>query len=216
MDETNEQLTPVEAAAAIREMERVGDTLQARIHGLTWMFWGLVAPAIFLSYSYAARYEEATGHTGIAPWFGLLWVPWSALGLLFTILLWRSVGFVHPGRTVRPREFAIHAVLVLVATIGLVLVGFKIGDVFYPPTLVLTGIGLVTAMLGARAAFARGAVEGIVQAVIGVALIAFAVTEAFVLAGPLTLIGLSQAALWNAFASAIGLGGVGLFRILRS
>lgn len=219
MNPLNENLSPVEAAAAIGEMERVADIVQARIHGLTWMFWGIVAPAIFVTYSYAASYEARslaeTAH-GVPAWFGLLWLPWSAVGLAFTVFLWRSVGFVSPGRAIRAREIAIHALLVVSATIGLVIVGFKIGEVLYPPTIVLTGIGLVTAMLGARAAFARGPMDGVVQVVIGLLLIAFAVMEAFILAGPLTLTGLSQAALWNAFASAVGLGGLGLYRILRS
>lgn len=209
-----EGLTPVQAAAAIREMEGMDEVLKARVHGLTWLFWAVVSPAIFLTYAFAAAVVHPSHE---ARWLGLLWMPWAAVGLTFTLLLWRSIGFVLPGARLGVREVSLHAALFLLATVGLVIASFWTGFDVYPPIVVLLGIGLATSVLGVREAVAaRGRSEAIAQTVIGVALMAFAVSEAGVLGSGLSLAGLSQAALWNAGASGVALAGIGILRVMRA
>jgi hypothetical protein len=143
-----------------------------------------------------------------------LWLPWAALGLLFTTVLWRSMRVVLKAPPVTPRELFLHAGVFLLATVGSVLVVLALDLPFSPPTAVLLGIGLVTAMLGVRdasGAAARG--PGLVQALGGLLLIAFAVAEAVALGGRSFLDGIAQAALANAVASAVVLGGVGLSKL---
>ncbi len=213
---SKEDLDPLEAASWLREMEGEDSRLQARVHGLTWMLWGVVASAIFLTYAYAARTLTVETY-GLPPMsFGFLWVPWAVLGLLLTWFLWRSVGFVIPDRALTGRELAVHAGLFLVATAGLAYAAIGAGLLIYPPILALAGVGLVTSGLGVRSALAGDRVEGWFQALVGVVLIAVAVSEPFLLAGPPSYGELSRVALWNTFASAIGLTLVGLVRVLRS
>lgn len=216
MATADRQLTALEAAQVMRDMDRIDERLQARVHGLTWMVWGLVAPAIFMTYAFAATRVADLPIDAHVPWFGLLWAPWAVLGLVFTALLWRSVGFVLPGKGIAGRELALHAGFFLAATIGLVVLAIVTDLPVYPPTIVLTGIGLVTTVLGTRDAFAGNAREGTFQAAVGALLMGFAVFEAIVLAGPSSVTTLATASFWNVFASAAGLGAIGLFRVLRS
>src|SRR5437867_12182099 len=44
-------LTPQAAVAEIRRIEGLHGALARRASGLTWMIWGIVAPAIFISYA---------------------------------------------------------------------------------------------------------------------------------------------------------------------
>src|SRR3989449_4551472 len=46
-----ERLTPHAAVAEIRRIEGLHGALARRASGLTWMIWGIVAPAIFVSYA---------------------------------------------------------------------------------------------------------------------------------------------------------------------
>jgi hypothetical protein len=75
---------------------------------------------------------------------------------------------------------------------------------------VLLGIGLLTAMLGAREAFGEERGAGIVQALAGLALLLFAVSQALAAVGP------GDAALADALAAGIVLGAVGAVRFVRS
>lgn len=216
MGTADRQLTALEAAQVMRDMDRMDERLQARIHGLTWMVWGLVAPAIFMTYAFAATDIADLPSDAHVPWFGILWLPWAVVGLVLTVLLWRSVGFVLPGKGLTGRELALHAGFFLVGTIGLVILSIVAELPVYPPTIVLTGIGLVTAVLGTRDAFAGNVWEGTVQAAVGALLMGVAVAEGVVLAGPPSFTSLATAAFWNVFASGAALGGIGLLRVLRS
>src|SRR2546428_9143884 len=58
------------------------------------MIWGVVAPAIFVTYSLAGL--VVAQDPAAARLFPILWIPWAGLGLLTTASLWRSVGLVIP------------------------------------------------------------------------------------------------------------------------
>src|SRR5439155_26060426 len=160
-------LSPMEAASAIGEVGSWSDQLRQRTTGLTWMFWGIVTPAIFVTYALAASTLAPTD----APWWGLLWLPWAALGLLFTALLWRSSRVAMSRPALSAREFVVPAALFLLATVGSVVLVVSAKLPLYPPTAVLVGIGLLAGMLGVREAFGEAREVGVFQALAGIALI---------------------------------------------
>src|SRR2546430_14643212 len=55
-----EGLTPQAAVAEIRRIEGLHGALARRASGLTWMIWGIVAPAIFISYALLGKIGRAS------------------------------------------------------------------------------------------------------------------------------------------------------------
>jgi hypothetical protein len=209
MDDDDAALTPLEAASALREVAGWSGSLRAKTEGLTWIFWGVVAPAIFLTYALAATLAPD------APWTGLLWLPWASLGLLFTALLWRSTRVAASRPTVSARELAVHAGLFLLAMAGAVVLVFAARVPLAPTTAVGAGLGLLVAMLGVREAAAPAGGSralGLVQILGGVALVGFAVSEALALAGEPAEAALRDSALGHAAASAVVLVVIGALR----
>src|SRR5439155_15344138 len=93
--------------------------LARRTAGLTWMIWGVVAPAIFVTYSLAGL--VVAQDPAAARLFPILWIPWAGLGLLTTASLWRSVGLVIPvDRTRGARRARAAAIL----SVGFIAAGF--------------------------------------------------------------------------------------------
>lgn len=82
---------PLDAARAIRSAQEWGALLRQRMEGLTWMLWGVVAAAAFLSYAFAAR-EHAPAW--VRP---VLWIPWVAGGNVITVVSWRFAARARPG-----------------------------------------------------------------------------------------------------------------------
>lgn len=78
-------LTAHAAAATLRDLEGVEETLTARTAGLTNMVWGIASPLIFLTYGTAAAWIEPRGLEWL---YALLWMPGVALGMTLTSLLW--------------------------------------------------------------------------------------------------------------------------------
>ncbi|HEX9340248.1 MAG TPA: hypothetical protein VF992_03635 [Thermoplasmata archaeon] len=119
-----ETLSPRDAVSEIRRIEGLHDALGKRASGLTWMIWGVIAPAIFVSYSLlgivASFPSEVGANHALAPLFPLLWMPWAALGLAATATLWRSVGLVLPVRSTRMREGIVSGVII----VALIFAGF--------------------------------------------------------------------------------------------
>jgi hypothetical protein len=93
----SENWTPEDAARTIAEASRYEGALAERTGGLTWMVWGLVSPAIFLTYALA----EAAAMPPGAVW-GLLWAPWVAGGVVATATLWRSAALAAPSLRTEP------------------------------------------------------------------------------------------------------------------
>ncbi len=140
-------LTPAMAVDEIRRIETLHGALARRTSGLTWMIWGVVAPAVFVTYALATL----IGGQGALPFavYPFLWVPWAALGLLATASLWRSVGLVMPvDRTARGRVGVLAgAVIVGVIAAGIVairLTGVPVAELAWA----LAGLGIASAVLG--------------------------------------------------------------------
>lgn len=197
---SDEPLSPLQAASALREVAGWSGPLRQRTVGLAWLVWSLVAPAIFVTYAWS----EAAGAD--AWWVALAWAPWAALGLLVTTLLLRSSRTERAQPTVSTRELLAHAGLFLVATVGAATVVLVLRLPLAPPTAALLGLGLLVAMLGARDALGEERAPGALQLAGGLALVAFALSESSAGVGP------QAAALANALASGAVLGGIGAFR----
>lgn len=202
---TDEPLTAIQAARALREVGRWSEQLRHRTIALTWMLWGLVAPAIFVTYAWS---DAALAPD--SPWTGLLWLPWALLGVSFTQLLWRSARIEGDEPALTFRELAVHVALFLLATVGAALVVIALGLEIAPPAAVLLGLGLLVAMLGAQESLASKRAAGAIQVAGGLALLALGLQLAVAQAG------FGQAALWGALASAGVLHGIGAFRYTRS
>lgn len=141
-----EPLTPQAAAAEIRRIEGLHGALRRRASGLTWMIWGIVAPAIFVSYSLLGILV-GTYHS-LALLFPLLWIPWATVGIAATATLWRSVGLVMPVQKARIREGIVTGVII----VGLIFAGFAAISVtrapLVAPAWVLMALGFSLVIVG--------------------------------------------------------------------
>jgi hypothetical protein len=207
MDEPDAPLTPLEAAAAIREVAGWTERLARRIEALTWLLWAIVIPAISMTYAFAASTMDDQ------PWLGLLWAPWVALGVLATGALWRTTRIVPRMPTVSRRELAVHMALFLLVTVGMAPLVVKLGLPVPPPTAAGFGLGLLTAMIGVRQAYGAQRRGGLVVAIGGMLLIAVAVAEAVFLTGGPPLEQVARAALVNAFAVPLVFVGIALWKL---
>src|SRR5207245_8825571 len=95
------------AVAVIRRIEGLHGALARRASGLTWMIWGIVAPAIFISYALLGIRVgfpgNGNGYHALWVLFPVLWAPWAAIGSVATATLWPSVGLVITVRSARVR-----------------------------------------------------------------------------------------------------------------
>lgn len=87
-----------QAADVLTEASRYEDALRQRTEGITWMVWGIVSPAIWLSYGLVgASFED------FPVWARFLWAPWVFVGVVTTIVIWRSAALAAPRIVERER-----------------------------------------------------------------------------------------------------------------
>lgn len=188
-------LSAQDAARLIHDASLYEDALARRTEGVTWMMWGLVTPAIFLTYAYAEAAQLPGGW-----WWHLLWTPWVFAGVVTTMTLWRSAALERPALRHDggiPYVVRVGAFVLIVAA----------AMAFFPqdaPAQPLVVLGLAWAAMGllnvmCMSAFGRGLAlaAGLSAASAGIALAAFdagatasllvatAVTAALPLAGGL-------------------------------
>jgi hypothetical protein len=145
-----EPLTPQRALAEIGRIEALHGALARRTTALTWMIWGIVAPAIFISYALLGILTgflfDGDGHHPLRILVPVLWAPWAGIGFIATATLWRSVGLVIPRRSAQIRESILTGVII----VGIIFAGFaaiavaKVPVVSFAWVLLAQGIGLVT------------------------------------------------------------------------
>lgn len=192
MAETRErEMTASQAWATIDEAIRFEEGLRSRTEGLTWILWGLVNAAIFLSYEAVSTLYYGAGAplaTSADPaqqrspwWVGGLWVPWIAVGAAATYALWRSAALSSDAVRDRPPRHA----LAVVAYVAFIFVGWAIAVVALPdraesvyPMLGLGTAWIVLAVLDPYRATATGRR---VAGVVGVLIISFGVVVALVI-----------------------------------
>ncbi len=208
-----ERLTPQAAVAEIQRIENLHGALARRASGLTWMIWGIVAPAIFVSYSLLGVLV-GTYHF-LALLFPLLWIPWAAVGIAATATLWRSVGLVIPVRSARIGEGIITGVII----VGIIFAGFAAISVtrapLVAPAWVLTALGLSLVLVGLLGFNVNNAAERRLWIVGGILLLATALVGT-VLIGADTLLANQLFTLISPIASASVFFGGGLFLTARA
>jgi hypothetical protein len=143
-----EPLTPERALAEISGVETLHGALARRTTGLTWMIWGIVAPAIFMTYSFVGTAIEVSGaHFEFL--FPILWLPWALLGFATSGALWRSVGLVVPVNRLRSRrEGLLTGALIVGVIVGGMALHFHSGFRGAELAMALLGLGTGTAIAG--------------------------------------------------------------------
>jgi len=195
----SDALDPSAAADAIRTAQGWDLALRARTRGMAWMAWALVAAGTFATYAGAEAIR-------LGAWMSVLWLPWAALGFLFTSLLWSSVGMASGGPRGPRSALVLHCAVFLVAAVGAaaaVVVGHVPVD---PATAVLFALGVVTTSLGIFGPH-RSVSSGVAQLAVGLALAGSAIWQAWAAADGSGL-GRSATALVDA-----GLAGLGFFTV---
>ncbi len=188
------KLTPQAAAAEISRIENLHGALARRTAGMVWMVWGIVAPAIFMTYSFVFHALPGPNLAGLWWTLPLLWIPWAAMGLVATTTLWRSAALVLPrDRTRSGSQYVVTGAVI----VGLIVVGMIVIHVLVAPIAelawALTAIGIGVTLLAILGININDATERRLWMVGGVLLTAIA------LLGSLAFVG-SLAAARDAFA----------------
>ncbi len=189
-----ERLTPQAAVNEITRIEGLHGALARRTAGLVWMVWGIVAPAIFMTYSFVFHALPGQNFAGLYWIFPLLWIPWAAMGLVATATLWHSAALVLPrDRTRTGSQYIVTGAVI----VGLIVVGMAVIHVLVAPIAelawALTAIGIGVTLLAILGININDATERRMWIVGGVLLAAIA------LLGSLAFVG-SLAAARDAFA----------------
>lgn len=189
-----ERLTPQAAAVEISRIEGLHGALARRTAGMVWMVWGIVAPAIFMTYSLVFHAFPGQGFGGFYWILPFLWIPWAAMGLVATTTLWHSAALVLPRDRTRPGSQYVVTGAVIV---GLIVIGMIVIHVLVAPVAelawALTAIGIGVTLLAILGININDATERRMWIVGGILLVATA------LAGSLAFVG-SLAAARDAFA----------------
>src|SRR3989442_1734001 len=172
-------------------IEGLHGALARRASGLTWMIWGIVAPAIFISYALLGILVgfpgNGNGYHALSVLFPVLWAPWAAIGLVATATLWRSVGLVIPRRSAQMREGLLTGAII----VGIIFAGFaaiavtKVPVVEFAWVLMAQGIGVVT--VGLMGFNCNDATERRLRILRGILFVAAALAGSLLLRGEILL-----------------------------
>jgi hypothetical protein len=182
-----ERLTPQAAAAEITRIENLHGALARRTAGMVWMVWGIVAPAIFMTYSFIFHAFPGQNFAGFWWILPLLWIPWAAMGILATTTLWRSAALVLPrDRTRTGRTYLVTGAVI----VGLIVIGMAVIHALVAPIAelawALTAIGIGVTLLAILGININDATERRMWIVGGVLLAATALVGSLVFVGSLS------------------------------
>lgn len=166
-----------EAVEEIGRVEALSDALEARTSALTWMVWGLTMAGIFVSYSYVGAIFDAYS-PDVEVLFPVLWIPWVAMAVVITRVLWSSAGLVMPADLQGGgREGILSGVVFLGLIFGGLFLVSRVDVAMLEPAVVLLAVGVATGALAILGVNASGRLErraGVLAGVgiAGVALVA--------------------------------------------
>ncbi|MHB8587098.1 MAG: hypothetical protein ACYDDF_14820 [Thermoplasmatota archaeon] len=107
----------LDAANAIAKAQRWDVDLRRRTEGISWMIWGIITAAIFLSYPLASAF-------GAPDWaYAVLWLPWTFAGYAIMFALWRTAHLASPQDVARPgfgRYVALAGIYMVIFTLDFV------------------------------------------------------------------------------------------------
>jgi hypothetical protein len=183
----SEPLTPQRALAEIGRIEALHGALARRTTGLTWMIWGIVAPAIFMTYSFVGAAIIAFD-APVAFLYPILWIPWALLGLGTSGVLWRSVGLVIPVDRLRSlREGLLTGALIVGVIVGGMVLLFHVGFPIPENAMALLGLGAGTTVAGLLGLNSVDATGRRLWVLGGLLLVSIALGGTFLLGGDLAL-----------------------------
>ncbi len=204
-------LTPQVAAAEIARIENLHGALARRTAGMVWMVWGIVAPAIFMTYSFAFHVLPGQSLAGLYGTFPLLWIPWAAMGILATRTLWHSAALVLPRDRTASRG---HVLLTGAVIVGLIVVGMIVIHILVAPIAelawALTAIGIGVTLLAILGININDATERRMWIAGGILLVATALVGSLVFVGSLAA-ARDAFAILSPLASALVMFGGGLY-----
>ncbi len=206
-----ERLTTQDAANEIARMEGLHGALARRTAGMVWMVWGIVAPAIFMTYSFVFHTLPTGSFAGVWWILPLLWIPWAAMGLVATTTLWRSAALVLPrDRTRSGSQYVVTGAVI----VGLIVIGMAVIHILVAPIAelawALTAIGIGVTLLAILGVNINDATERRMWIVGGVLLTAIALLGSLVFVGSLAA-ARDAFAIISPLASGIVLFGGGLY-----
>lgn len=140
----NDTLTPQEAALVLTRASSWDDRIVHRTEGMTWMIWGLVTAAIWVTLSVASRLPMNLVTMTLA------WAPWVLAGFSMTYALWRSAALSRPD-VVRPAAWWTYPAKVVGILAGLFLLHYVVQPTTpaYPLAL-MGGLWIALAVLSRR------------------------------------------------------------------
>ncbi len=206
-----ERLTPQAAVNEIARMESLHGALARRTAGMVWMVWGIVAPAIFMTYSFVFHAFPGQDFAGLYWILPLLWIPWAAMGLAATTTLWRSAALVLPrDRTRSSSQYVVTGAVI----VGLIVLGMIVIHVLVAPIAelawALTAIGIGVTLLAVLGVNINDGTERRIWIVGGVLLVATALVGSLVFVGSLAA-ARDAFAILSPLASALVMFGGGLY-----
>ncbi|MCI4352499.1 MAG: hypothetical protein L3K14_03835 [Thermoplasmata archaeon] len=180
-----EALSPSDALREIVRVTRLNDALLRRTSGATWMVWGIVVPAIFLTYGLVGLLSVS--NPALAAIFPFIWAPWVGLGILLTAFLWRTAGMQVPvSRPVARRQGILTALVFLLVILGGLTIVGALHLPFAQPAVALLGSGAALILVGGTGLNCVSRADRGIWVLGGAVLAGVALTVAAVLRGSLT------------------------------
>lgn len=142
----SDALSATEALATVARATQAEASLRSRTEGVTWMVWGLVTAAIFLSFDAASPLYELPATPF---WADFLWVPWVAAGSLVTAAVWRTAALGGGMRAEGPGAFLATGAWVVAGVVGFAVVFWVLDGVGNPDLDFLAGLGFAWLLMGA-------------------------------------------------------------------
>lgn len=129
-------LTPQEAAQVFADARRWQQSLGQRTEGITWMVWGAITPAIFMTLGFMTSLK-------LPAWAVVVgWTSWVLVGYLITFAIWRSAALARHADVRAPNLQAY-----LVKSLAIVALVLLLHFVIQPQTMAgpmsLIGIGWI-------------------------------------------------------------------------
>lgn len=135
------EMSPAEAASALRELEGYEEHLGQRLGGITIMVWGTVAAAIVLAYGVAVPWLQAPQQAALS----LLWLPFVLAGGVITQRLWQQHVVAFGGQDTSARD-------TLLITAAFLVVGFLVFSAARAAGIAWNGFSIMAAVNGLVAA----------------------------------------------------------------
>lgn len=181
MTTTEATVTASDLANEIQNLEAFPEALQRRVRGVSWMLWGLILGAVFVTYDYVGLSHQVYGGSEFL--FAFLWVPWVALGVVASVALWKAnglTGSMKSGIRKTVITFLLFAFVVFLFFVGYHFSRIWESSPLVGPSVMLTMMGLAAIVIGAVGLTCHDSTDRILWVVGGVFLLAVVIAGTLV------------------------------------